>query len=580
MVHLRIKWICWLFAFSLIWLGKAYAVQSSFTIEGVADSHVLANIRVFLDNIDPPTAAHQFDAYQKQLQQKAQQAVEVFGYYQANIVASLAGNKTDPQNWRIKVELGPETRVTKLQITLEGAAKDDPELQKVLNSLPLHVGAQLNHADYENSKTQLQSLALYRGYFDFEFDTHQIKVDKSENSASILLHASSGERYRFDELKLAEDERATELIYKLLTFNPGDYYLADKISKFNRLLKDTQYFQSVLVRPLVFEAQQHSVPVEVLLTHKPRDNFDFGGGFSSDIGPRIKLKWRRPWVNSHGHSMGGELFLSDPEKHLALDYRIPLEDPVQNFASFQLGYQSINDNDTVSDKFTLGVQRHRSFSGSDWQRISFVRLEQESFRQGNEPKQTTTLLIPGVTFSRLRTKGGMDVFWGDKQIITTEFAAEDAGSDLNMLRISAKSQWLRSIGLHRFLMRGEIGAIATNSFSEVPSSLRYFAGGDQSIRGFGYRTLSPFDDQGELTGGQYLAVGSIEYSYPLTGGWRAATFIDAGNAANDFNRDLATGVGIGVNWLSPVGPIKLYVARGHSSFDNTWRLHFSMGPTL
>ena len=110
--------------------------------------------------------------------------------------------------------------------------------------------------------------------------------------------------------------------------------------------------------------------------------------------------------------------------------------------------------------------------------------------------------------------------------------------------------------------------------------MRFFAGGDQSIRGFGYRNLAPKDEEGELTGGRYLAVVSAEYSYPVADEWRAAVFIDAGNAANKFNNNIATGAGVGAIWQSPVGPVRIYVARGHNDEENTWRLHLLMGPSL
>jgi translocation and assembly module TamA len=580
---LTVNWIArvsWVIVCCLFWIAYGQATEVDFTISGIEDGAVTKNISAFAQNIDPPAAPYQYDAYQLQLQDKALEAMQVFGYYQAKVEIKLLENSNDHQHWSLSIIPGPQTHIQNLVLELQGQGKNDTEIQNLFNSLPLKKGAPLRHADYENSKSQLQSLALYRGYFDFKFLSHQITVNESAASADISLIVDTGNRYHFGELKLDENEKAAELIRDTQPFKTGDFYLADKLSEFNRLLKNTQYFQSVLVRPLVFDAEQDTVPLEVVLSHKPRDNFDVGGGFSSDIGPRLKLKWRRPWVNASGHSMGGELFLSEPETHLSLSYRIPMEDPVQNYASIQIGYQSINDNDTNSEKFTLGLQRHWTIANSDWQRIGFIRLEQERFSQGDVPLQTTTLLIPGVTYTRLRTQGGLDVNWGDKQIITTEFASDTLGSDLNMLRISAKSQWLRSYGLHRFLLRAEGGVIETDSFSEIPSSLRYFAGGDQSIRGFGYRTLSPRNDEGELEGAQYLAVGSVEYTYPISDGWRGALFTDVGNAANDFNQDLATGIGFGVNWLSPVGPIKLYIARGHSSFDNTWRLHFSMGPAL
>jgi translocation and assembly module TamA len=194
------------------------------------------------------------------------------------------------------------------------------------------------------------------------------------------------------------------------------------------------------------------------------------------------------------------------------------------------------------------------------------------------------LLTPGFTLSRLRSKGGLDINWGDKQTITTEFASESLLSDINMLRVTAASKWVRSAGQHRFLWRAELGGIVTNDFEQVPSSLRFFTGGDQSVRGFDYKTLSPFefdsDGERELTGGQYLAVASVEYSYPVAENWRAAAFVDVGNASEKLFNDPAIGFGLGAIWNSPIGPVRFYLAKGKSDFGETRYVHISMGPAL
>ena len=134
---------------------------------------------------------------------------------------------------------------------------------------------------------------------------------------------------------------------------------------------------------------------------------------------------------------------------------------------------------------------------------------------------------------------------------------------------------------HRFLARTRLGGVATNRFSNVPPSLRFFAGGDQTVRGYGYETLSPKDDEGVGIGGRFLVVGSLEYQYEFVNNWRAAAFVDEGNAIDDPFDTLATGAGVGIRWISPVGPLRLDVAKGlDPGFGGEWRVHFSMGPEL
>lgn len=579
---------------SQFWLGivfalclgifSRYSVAANVDVSGIKSDKILANVNAHLDSVEPPAAPYQFEQYQQQLIEKVNEGTQVFGYYHVQVEVTPPEQKNKKDKWRVAVQLGRVTTIRKLNIEVSGDGKNDPLILAKIASLPLAEDKPLEHSAYESSKSQLQNLALSLGYFDFNFSQHKIEVYESSYNADISLIMQTGPRYHFGKLRFPEDARAQSLVLDSLPFEIGQPYEADKLAELNKRLKQTQYFRHVLVRPIVSDAIDNNVPIEVMLTHKPRDNFDLGAGADSDIGPRFTAKWQRPWVNSAGHSMSAELFLSEPERSISFDYRIPIEDPVHNYANFQLGYQIQDDNDTTSDKLTFSATRHWTVVGSDWQRAAFLRLEQETFAQGIEPEQTTRLVTPGFTLSRLRTKGGLDIYWGDKQTITLETAADSFFSDINLLRVTAQTKWLRSWDEHRLLFRADLGAVETNDFDQVPSSLRYFAGGDQSIRGFGYRTLSPFDydEKGkrQLTGGKYLAVGSVEYSYPVAEKWRLALFVDAGNSTNKFNGNITTGVGTGLNWLSPVGPIRVYLARGNSEFESTWRIHFSMGPAL
>ena len=82
-------------------------------------------------------------------------------------------------------------------------------------------------------------------------------------------------------------------------------------------------------------------------------------------------------------------------------------------------------------------------------------------------------------------------------------------------------------------------------------------------------------------GGRYLLVGSGEYQYQFADKWRASLFVDHGNAINNLSDPLATGAGAGIRWISPVGPLRLDIAKGlNPEFGGGWRIHFSMGPEL
>ncbi|MGL5505051.1 MAG: autotransporter assembly complex protein TamA, partial [Aeromonas veronii] len=170
---------------------------------------------------------------------------------------------------------------------------------------------------------------------------------------------------------------------------------------------------------------------------------------------------------------------------------------------------------------------------------------------------------------------------GDRQQLTLEFSDARWGSDISFMRVWGRSKWLRTLGdNHRFLMRAEQGAIIGDSFSLVPPSLRFFTGGDQTVRGFGYESISPTGPDGKLTGGRYTSVASLEYNYRFSEKWLGAMFVDGGTSTTDYSEPWKIGTGVGVRWVTPIGQVRLDLAVGVSEEDKPLRLHFALGPEL
>ncbi|WP_273270662.1 BamA/TamA family outer membrane protein, partial [Methylophaga sp.] len=132
----------------------------------------------------------------------------------------------------------------------------------------------------------------------------------------------------------------------------------------------------------------------------------------------------------------------------------------------------------------------------------------------------------------------------------------------------------------RFITRGSIGATEVSDFERLPSSLRFFTGGDNSIRGFDYQSLGPENSEGDVVGGRYLAVGSVELEHMFLKDWGAAVFSDFGNAFNSFSDPIEYSVGVGIRWRSPVGLIRVDLAKGLSEKDEPIALHIVIGPDL
>jgi translocation and assembly module TamA len=320
-------------------------------------------------------------------------------------------------------------------------------------------------------------------------------------------------------------------------------------------LSNSGYFGSVDVNANPSVAENGVIPVAVALRARDPRSVAAGVGFSTDVGPRLRGNWREHWINSMGHRRGAETELSQPRQNISAWYELPLDPPMTDSIRLSAGYQREDIEDVESELFTLG-QRWSHQLDSGWMQTASIRLEEERFQFGDGSKDRSRLLLPGIGYSRLESNSAFDPSRGYRISTEVTGAHQAVLSDADILHVFMLGKGLYTLGdNHRFLSRVRLGAVATNRFADVPPSLRFFAGGDQSVRGYGYETLSPKDSEEVGVGGRYLMVGSLEYQYEFADKWRAAVFVDEGNAVNDLSDALATGAGLGIRWISPVGPL-------------------------
>ncbi len=623
-VKLSLCFLCFLVLIFRCSSGSALELN----ISGIDNNDIEENIRLFANQVKKPSSELAVDDYQLELNKNITKAVHAFSYYDANVKIEPI-TFTQPENLEVDVhvELNEITKVSNVILQtdiIEGTQgyKNIPQdLLNVIQKVRQFEGKPLNQNTYDQLKNQLSTYAVLYGYFDFNFILHKLSINvkqsdsenqemKSNTAAKPQISEGASdtsvqpakqksyaivhwifnlnERYLFGELNFLKETRGQHLAEKVKPFKSGQFFDQSKIGEFSLNMASTGYFDNAIARANSTEANDLQVPIEVILQPKPKDLYQFGVGFSTDTRTRLSVDWRRPWVNLDGHELGAKLYLSNPRRSISLDYRIPKANPLNDFLNYRVTLKQTDENQTQSDNASFEILRQWGATEDDeWDQIGFITIERESFIQGIQPKQTTTLLMPGFTLTRTRKVGDIFVDWGDRQQLTIQTASKSIVSDIDLFKVLATTKWIREYSNHRFTLRADAGAIATDDFSRVPSSHRFFAGGDQSVRGFGFNELSEFEfveQDGEITteliGGKYLAVASVEYAYRVAEDWRVATFIDVGNATDEFARDLATGVGIGAHWLSPIGNVQFYIARGESKIENTWRVHLMIGPGL
>ncbi|WP_406666724.1 autotransporter assembly complex protein TamA [Gallaecimonas sp. GXIMD1310] len=554
----------------LCWpLTTQAAVQ--FDVQGLSGDPE-QNVTLYLKQL-PAIKAAQLPRYRADIDQAVRQGLQALGYYQPQI-----NYQKDADTLTIKVNKGPQLHIRRVDIRLTGDAQQDPRFQALLKHPGLAPGKGFRHDDYEASKSRFLRLAAQRGYFDAHFTEAKVAVHVTAQAADVTLHFASGQRYRFGPVTLAGMDVRNSLLAPLIAVQPGEPYQAAAIAKTSQDIAATGYFRSVEVTPQTDHPDGQQIPVTINLTAKAKNQVELGLGVSTDEGPRASVSWHKPMLNSRGHSFSSRLKVSKPRQDATLEYRIPNGDPLRHFYSLQGGYQHVNQLDTRSSKATLALHRWDK-PDSNWNRDLFLRLDYDSYTQADQ-SATSFLVIPGVSFHRTRKRGGTDPYWGDSQWLTLEASDKLLGSDARFVRLWGRSLWLRSLTpKSRLLMRVEQGALWVNSITDLPPSLRFFTGGDQTVRGFAYQSVAPRNDAGELVGGRYTTAASVEYDYQIASRWRLAAFVDSGTATNSYRHaDWKVGTGFGVRWLTPIGPVRLDLAFGVSETHVPWRLHFTMGP--
>jgi translocation and assembly module TamA len=468
--------------------------------------------------------------------------------------------------------------ITTLDIKLTGGAKSDPYFSDLLAHFLIEEGQPLDHGKYEAAKKSLSLLAQRRGYFDASFTKSSVDLFSKTNSATVSLWFDSGPMYKFGKLHFMQDLPVDSFIRDIVKFKQGDYFLSSKLSDFNNAINETGYFSAATVLPDFENKEGLEIPLNIFLTMRPDNSVNVGLGFSTDEGVRGKLRWLHPWVNKYGHSVEGNLIASIPRQEASIIYKIPLEDPLYNYFSLDTGYKMRDQNDTDTKQYIVGFNRHWQLSNT-WLRTAYIRYDNEAGKQGQQTF-STELILPGISFTKLRTKGGSNVTWGDRQSVFFEIANKAWFSSENVIKVYGKTKWLRTYDGHQFVASAEAGAIQTSSIYNVPASMRFFAGGDQSIRGFDYESIAPKNNQDYLVGGLYLAVSSFEYRFPVSQNWKIAFFGDVGTATDDFSEPLSMGAGSGAVWASPIGPVRIYLGIPLTESENNFTVHFMIGPEL
>jgi translocation and assembly module TamA len=572
----------WFLSLGLVFLvlGSQALLADNLVLELNPENPALrSNIEAYLGEV-VDRSPREMRRYARFAQGEIKKALEALGYY--NYLLDLQVEETEPARLRVVIQTGRPVMLGQVNLGLTGEALQQPAF-----SLPpttqLRQGQPLNHSYYEAAKRHFRNLALTYGYFASRFTLQELLIDPQAEVADINLYFDSGPRYRLGEVSFDHEEALDEtFLQRFVRFVPGMPYSTDRLAELSRELRESGYFQEVLVDADPDAANEDlQIPVEALVRAREPRTLNLGLGFSTDTGPRATAGWVQHWVNSRGLRRGVDAQVSQPEQSLSGWYEFPLTPPMTDKLrlSSNLEYERFDNQE--SRRYGAQIQWFSQHSNG-WERVFSLRGEREEYQVG-EDEGTTWLTLPGISYGLLQSDRRVDPNHGYRLQVDVEGSRENIFADVDILQISLLARGLTTLwDQHRFLVRWRAAGTATNEFNRVPLSLRFFAGGDQSVRGYGYQELAPEGSDGRLVGGRYLMTTSLEYQYALARRWRLALFADAGDAVLEpYELEKPkVGLGAGLRWVSPVGPLRLDIAQGLDENLGGWRIHFTLGPEI
>jgi len=501
-------------------------------------------------------------------------ALEAYGYYSPNVRGRLTGTG---RNWAAAydIEPGEPTRLGTVRVELTGDGREFLPLVQALADSELREGRRLQHAQYEATKAELARAAFDNGFLDARFTAHALRVDPAARRADVELILDTGSRYYFGEVSVVQEELDAEFIRRYVPIRTGDPFEPAGLLQAQFALSDLGYFATVEVQPHRELAVDRRVPVTITTTPRPPRRYDVGVGYGTDTGARLTLGAEFRRLTDSGHRLRTDLRISEIKNSIGADYRIPLGTRAGESLGFATGYTDEKVGDGFSRRYDFALTLSRA--PGDWQRQLYLKHLYEQSFVPDTGIDTVKLLLPGMTLTRGELDDAIHARLGWSLYLDVHGGHDAVISDVSFAQARTQLRGVLPLGERaRLLLRAEFGASAIDEFSELPASQRFFAGGDQSVRGYAYQSLGPLDAEGKVIGGEFLTTYSAEAEVRIVGNWGAAAFFDVGGADDDPNPPLFRGVGAGLRYRAPVGTLQLDLAHPLDGDERGIRPHIGI----
>ena len=554
------------------------------TVSGVdkaVEDNIGASLNTFHEQVEFEDNSTFIKQYKQHAQQEIQLALQPYGYYSSDIEINLTHENNQWQT-RIHISLGTPVRISDLHLSLMGEGQNNPSLQTIINQFPMKTGDIFNHELYEQGKKSLLTPVIEAGYLNAAYTEHEVEVDVEAHTATIYLTLETGSLYYFGPVTYEHTVLSPKFLDRYLSFTCGDVYSPEKVLSLQSKLSNSDYFSAVNVKPNI-EENDVNVPLTVEFEDAKPNQYLLGLGFGTDTGLRGRAGWLRRRVNSLGHQFLAEARLSEIYTKLEADYIIPGKRPETDTFKIRGGYfeDQFNDQPTRIHEVTLTENRQLG----RWERqLSFGFVEETYPAFETYQPVHARYVLPNITFTQIVRDKPATPTRGHRIDLNFRGSVDTLFSNTSFFQTDLQVKWLSPLSdTLRFLTRIELGATLPDNVEKVPLSQRFYTGGDLTLRGYAYRSLPLLLDKNGIyhpAGGSYIAVGNFEMVKTIKKPFGVSAFVDVGNAFRRSANIIALGPGIGVEWQTPFGPLKVALAKPFTANEPNFRFHVIFGPEI
>ena len=511
------------------------------------------------------------------------------GYFdtRVTIVRSPVAASGEPEGVLLTLEPGAPARIGRVTLEVDGplaqaAAAGDPAAQQLLaawrQAWRLRSGANFRNSDWSDAKSAALGFLRAAGYAAASWSGTALEVDPATRLARVFVVADSGPLFRRGPVAIEGLSRHdARTVLNLLAIPEGQPVTETGLLDAQDRLQKSGLFERIAVVLDADPAQADRARIVLTLAEASLHQLTTGVGVSANTGPRLTAQHIYRRVFGYPATSRNEFELA----RAAQTWRGELSThPDEQLSRWVLGVKvdrlKGSDDVVLSQNLRLG----RAQDSPRIDRSSFAQLDRSSRRAGSARTESMAL--------------SLNSHWTWRDLDNPILPIEGRTLRVELGAGSARSSEGESGGFGRVYARGtlyqplpsqwyaqarlELGQVLVPPSLQVPEALRFRAGGDDSVRGYAYRSLGPVT-AGTIGSGNSLLTASVEVARPFTQAmptlW-GAFFVDAGQAADKFSAlRPAVGTGVGMRWRSPVGPLKLDIARGLDV--QQWRLHFSIG---